>query len=137
MKMLRLRESVIDDHQQHMKQFEELYLKKKKIVGNLEAISLMELVTFEEREESKANEHALFNTWTAKDFYQSARSMLNSYTKEWLFKHDLSERFLGIRSETDMSKFTLFVSMWLQQPYIEDNVDMELQKMLIESGIKT
>ena len=135
-KMLKLRESLIDDHQRHVKQFEELFLKMKKIIGNLEAISLMELVTFEGREH-KMNAHALFNTWTAKHFYQSSRSIFNSFTKEWLFKQDLSGRFLSIDSKTEMSRFTLFVSMWLQQPYIEENVDMELQKMLIEIDIKT
>lgn len=137
MKILKLRESLIDDHQQDIKQFEGLYLKMKKIIGNLEAISFMGLMSFEERTDGKKDGHALFNTWTAQNFHQSARSIFNSFTKEWLFKQGLSGRFLSIDSKTEMSQFTLLVSMWLQQPYIEDNVDMELQKMLIESGIKS
>ncbi len=129
-KLLNLRESLINDHVEDMKKLEAVYIKMKKASENLKALSYMNLSS-----DKLLNKDAIFNTWSSEDFYLSARSLLNCYTKEWLFKQEISNHYLD-RTKVEGSQRTLLVSMWLHQPYIGDSCHALLESMLLESGIR-
>ena len=136
-KLINIREGLISDHVNNMKRIKSLYLKVKKTVNNLEAIYHMKSSPCPGHDlDGAEGDKAVFNTWTSEDFYRSARSIFNCYTKEWLLKQQMSEHFLGIEPKTEASQTALFVSMWLHQPYIDDSCSSALESMLLESGIK-
>ncbi len=133
-KLINLRESLIHDHTEDMKKFEVIYAKMKKTSSNLEALRYMTHNTIPNRDMEEPRT-VIYNTWTAEDFYYSARSILNSYTKEWLLKQKISEHFLSVET-SEASQSTFYVSVWLHQPYIDDSCNTSLESMLVEAGIK-
>ena len=128
-KIMKLRESLIQDHKDNVMAMEVLYRKIDKIVVNLGAINLMA--------SEQENPTIMFSTWSVKDFYRGARAIFNCYTKEWLFKQEISNYFLGNDSKEEASKDACFLSMWLQQPYLDDGNEYQLELMLNECGMKS
>ena len=136
-KLIKLHESLMKDHSDHMEKFNEIHSKMENIVTNLEAIDLLNDNNASDNSSLLITESILFWTWTANDFYKVSRSILNCYTKEWLLKQELSKA-LTKRDSTnnDSSNSSLYISMWLQQPYLTEEAELKLENLLIECGLK-
>lgn len=133
-KLLKLRESLLKDQQSHMEQFEKLHSKMEAIIFNLEAIDLLSMVNTENTDINRDN--VLFKFWNAHDFFLASRFILNCYTKEWMLKQELCDTLTKDCSQADPSSSSLFVSMWLQQPYLQEEAELKLETMILECGLK-
>eukprot|EP00794_Sanderia_malayensis_P007235 gene7235-8043_t len=139
-KLIHLRESLIQDHLGDMKVFEAIYTKMKKSLLNLGALSYMNFPSSiaqltDHLGDRKDTKTVIYNNWTCEDFYYSARSIINEYTKDWLLKQDLSIYFLS-QENKEATQSTLNISLWLHQPYVDDSCNLILESMLLEAGIK-
>lgn len=136
-KLLQLRESLIKDHKEQMKQFKEFYSKAENIVNNLEAIALLNKVSNETEDFPLDGDNVMFSSWSAHDIHVAARFIFNCYTKEFLFKQEMSSVIaLEDSSKLDASSSSLVLSIWLQQPFLVEEADLKLENMLIECGLK-
>ena len=132
--LLKLRESLLDDHSEQMKQMSELYIKMENIISNLEAMDLMNSVNAGDLTSSRNSADALFLSWAAGDFYRISRSIVNCYTKDWLLKQELSKSLTN--SDVVNAKSSLYLSTWLQQPYLCEEAEFSMEGMLLECGLK-
>ena len=132
--LLKLRESLLDDHSEQMKQMSELYINMENIISNLEAMDLMNSVIAGDLTSSRNTADALFSSWTAGDFYRISRSIVNCYTKDWLLKQELSNSLTN--SDVVNAKSSLYLSIWLQQPYLCEEAEFSMEGMLLECGLK-
>lgn len=131
--LIKLRESLLKDHRDHMMQMNELHVRLENIVLNLEAIDLMNTVNPENVATIKAD-IILFSSWTTRDFYMISRSVLNCYTKEWLHKQELSKALT--QEVSSKVRTSLLLSMWLQEPYLTEEAEFTFESMLLECGFK-
>ena len=131
--LIKLRESLLKDHGYHMMQMNELHVRMENMVLNLEAIDLMNTVNLENVAPINTD-NVLFSSWTTRDFYTISRSVLNCYTKEWLHKQELSKTLTEADSSKVRSSFLL--SIWLQEPYLNEEAEFAFESMLLECGLK-
>ena len=132
--LLKLRESLLEDHSEQMKQMSKLYIKMENIISNLEAIDLMNSVNVGDFTSTRNTADALFSSWTVGDLYKISRSIVNCYTKDWLLKQELSNSLTN--SDIVDVKSSMLLSIWLQQPYLCEEAEFSMEGMLLECGLK-
>lgn len=73
----------------------------------------------------------MFNTWPTAHFYTVACTLHDSYMKELLLKRAICE---ALPHTTNRHLVLSFLSMWLHQPYLESDLVLHLEGLLLETG---
>ncbi|XP_030071132.1 cyclin-dependent kinase 2-interacting protein [Microcaecilia unicolor] len=76
----------------------------------------------------------LFHTWPIPYFYEISLKMSEMYKQEWLLKEIIMQE---LAHNTDQDLMMVYLSAWLHQPYLENNIRVLLESMLLETGHRT
>ena len=150
LKLLLMREDLLKQLKTHKDKLTNLISKMNGFKDNIRAIFYLGLVSKDPDTSisSEANtsqeefdyEPIVFNTWTVEMFLHTIEKMLSSYTKEYIVKMKFYKLFFDFRvsksNESDTSKLTNCISIWLHQPYIDDKCKFYLDSMLVEAELK-
>uniref|UniRef100_F7A8T4 Cyclin-dependent kinase 2 interacting protein n=1 Tax=Xenopus tropicalis TaxID=8364 RepID=F7A8T4_XENTR len=75
-----------------------------------------------------------FHTWPTTLFYETSKTMVDMYKKEM----ELKRTIIGDLAHTsDQDLRMVYLSCWLYQPYIDNNIKVLLESMLLETGHRT
>lgn len=148
LKLLLMREDLLKQLTVHQNKLNKLITKMNGFKDNIKAIYYLSMVSTDSSfcydvnssSEEFDLEPIVFNTWTVEMFLRTMERMLSSYSKEYLMKLKFYELIFDFRvnktGESDTSKLTNCVSIWLHQPYIDDNCKFCLDSMLKEAELK-
>ncbi|XP_069806515.1 cyclin-dependent kinase 2-interacting protein [Dendropsophus ebraccatus] len=73
----------------------------------------------------------LFHTWPTTLFYETSLKMSEMYKKEITLKKTIVGE---IAHTSDQDLLMVYLSCWLYQPYIDNNIRVLLESMLLETG---
>ncbi|XP_018416606.1 PREDICTED: cyclin-dependent kinase 2-interacting protein [Nanorana parkeri] len=73
----------------------------------------------------------LFHTWPTSLFYETSQKMSEMYKKEMALKRTIVSE---IAHTPDQDLLMVYLSCWLYQPYIDNNIKILLESMLLETG---
>nr|XP_033809052.1 cyclin-dependent kinase 2-interacting protein [Geotrypetes seraphini] len=76
----------------------------------------------------------LFHTWPTTYFYEISLKMSEMYRQEQLLKETIVHE---LAHNTDQDLMMVYLSAWLHQPYLENNIRVLLESMLLETGHRT
>ena len=137
------RESLLKQLKIHYEKLRKLYQKMMDYVYNLKAIYFVALASNKNATSVSNLEYELpviFTSWSSERFFRTASTILNNYSKEYIFKQKLFIRYFEFRlSKDDTSKtqsLNQCLSAWLHQPYIDINCKYLLDSMLVEAELK-
>ncbi|XP_076777249.1 cyclin-dependent kinase 2-interacting protein [Arvicanthis niloticus] len=90
---------------------------------------ICELENYHSREAS--SQPPLFHTWPTAFFYEVSHRLSEAYKKELLLKRTIGAE---LAHTADRNLSLTYLSMWLHQPYIENDSKLQLESMLLETG---
>uniref|UniRef100_A0A8D8QVS3 Cyclin-dependent kinase 2-interacting protein n=1 Tax=Cacopsylla melanoneura TaxID=428564 RepID=A0A8D8QVS3_9HEMI len=73
----------------------------------------------------------LFSTWSFDTFIQTAQFVLNSYQKEFQLKTYIKEHIAHCK---DKNSVAFYFIIWVNEAYIGDDLIVQLEAMLVETG---
>ncbi|XP_062863823.1 cyclin-dependent kinase 2-interacting protein isoform X2 [Trichomycterus rosablanca] len=113
-----------------VKKMDHILSKMEKMVSAEKGIC--ELETFQYGE--KGRPAPMFQTWSTQQFAEVSSKLYEAYEQEL----DLKRTILGEVAHTTNSDLCMvYLSCWLYQPYIDDNIKLLLEGLLMETGHRT
>ncbi|KAK3730350.1 hypothetical protein QZH41_014845 [Actinostola sp. cb2023] len=124
-----------------MKLLEELtqiLSKMSQVCNKMESISesflaAQKLKNFNEKEVNDHETEIYFNTWPLHQYYSISQKLYSMYGKELTLKQKLCSHFTRTK---DRNELFVYLSLWLHEPYLNDEKDVLLESMLIETGLR-
>lgn len=145
LKLLHTQEELMKSFKQQFESFRDLVMKFNACLENFKAVYYLALCSSagEDAQSFADVSHPIFQTWTAEMFYDTAFRIVNFFVKEYLLKEKLRDHIMlyVLRGRSDSSdnsdNSSLCASMWLQQPFIDQHVDLLVDGMLYEAELKS
>ncbi|KAG8449260.1 hypothetical protein GDO86_016072 [Hymenochirus boettgeri] len=110
-----------------LENMEKIQVKMEKMTTSLKGICELEAYQFS----GEVSKPIHFHTWQTTLFYETSLKMLEMYKAEVLLKRTIVE---DIAHTLDEDLQMIYLSCWLYQPYIDNNIKVLLESMLLETG---
>ncbi|MEE6493704.1 hypothetical protein FKM82_016922 [Ascaphus truei] len=110
-----------------LENMEKIQLKMEKLSSTLKGICELESYQYS----GGVSKPTLFHTWPTTFFYDTSLKMSEMYKKEVSLKRTIVGE---IAHTSDQDLLMVYLSCWLYQPYIDHNVKVLLESMLLETG---
>ncbi|KAM4663060.1 cyclin-dependent kinase 2-interacting protein [Discoglossus pictus] len=110
-----------------LENLEKIQVKMEKLSSTLKGVC--DLEEYHYRGEPMKPVH--FHTWPTINFYETSLKMSEMYKKEMSLKRAIVG---GIAHTSDQDLLLVYLSSWLYQPYIDHNIKVLLEGMLLETG---
>uniref|UniRef100_A0A803KDQ3 Cyclin-dependent kinase 2-interacting protein n=1 Tax=Xenopus tropicalis TaxID=8364 RepID=A0A803KDQ3_XENTR len=113
-----------------LENMEKIWTKLEKITVTFKGICDLEAYQFP----GDISKPVHFHTWPTTLFYETSKTMVDMYKKEM----ELKRTIIGDLAHTsDQDLRMVYLSCWLYQPYIDNNIKVLLESMLLETGHRT
>ncbi|KAM5129007.1 cyclin-dependent kinase 2-interacting protein [Mantella aurantiaca] len=110
-----------------LEDMQQIQTKMDKLTATFKGVCDLEV--FQSRGEASCP--VLFHTWPTSLFYETSQQMSEMYKKEMTLKRTI----VGEVAHTpDQDLLMVYLSCWLYQPYIDQNIKILLEGMLLETG---
>ncbi|XP_053545259.1 cyclin-dependent kinase 2-interacting protein [Bombina bombina] len=110
-----------------LENMEKIQLKMEKLSLTLKGVCDLEDYHYKEDDAKPVH----FHTWPTKAFYETSLKMSEMFKKEMMLKRTIVAE---IAHTADQDLLLVYLSSWLYQPYIENNIKVLLESMLLETG---
>ncbi|XP_020614469.1 cyclin-dependent kinase 2-interacting protein-like [Orbicella faveolata] len=108
----------------------DLHTKMEALVQNFHAIRKLQSI---QRNNDNGSDNRIFNTWTIERFCDASQRLLDSFTKELSLKERLVTEFTYCKNRDQLM---VYLSLWLHEPLLNDDNDVLLESMLIETELR-
>ena len=127
---------ILSDKEKLVKIFnslKDIHKKMNSLTSNFEAISSL----WELKEGVSESQKPVFETWPLGNYVNVSRKLASMFEQELRLKERLVAMVLRQATIDSRSKLMACLAMWLHQPYLDDNYQLELELMLLETGLRT
>ncbi|XP_020909406.1 cyclin-dependent kinase 2-interacting protein [Exaiptasia diaphana] len=121
-----------------LEELSQIVTKMSQICNKMESITesfkaIQKLGNLKEIDDNKDEIEIFFNTWSLQQYCHFSQKLHAIYRKEMDLKEKLFPHFIRTK---DRNQLMVYLSIWLNEPFLDDDKDVLLESMLIETGLR-